>query len=69
MLKAEKYMFAVNTPAGASRLFSERSPEDFVEIRLDTRAAVPQVLAHIERVKGRETIEDLPIRPGVGWNI
>ena len=66
VLKAEKYSFSVNTPAGAVRLFSERSPEDFLEIRLETRSAMPQVLAHVERVKGHETsVDDVPIRPGV----
>jgi hypothetical protein len=45
---------------------SERSPEDFVEIRLDTNGQAPQVVAHVERVRGRETlVEDRPIRPGV----
>jgi hypothetical protein len=66
ILKVEKFQFAVHTPAGAVRLVSERSPEDFVEIRLDTSGQVPQVVAHVERVRGRETlVEDRLIRPGV----
>src|SRR5580765_1486245 len=66
ILKVEKFLFAVHTPASAVRLVSERSPEDFVEIRLDTSGQVPQVVAHVERVRGRETlVEDRPIRPGV----
>jgi hypothetical protein len=66
ILKVEKILFAVHTPAGAVRLVSERSPEDFVEIRLDTSGQVPQAIAHVERVRGRETlVEDRPIRPGV----
>ena len=66
ILKVEKFLFAVHTPAGAVRLVSERSPEDFLEIRLDTSGQVPQVVAHTERVKGRETVvEERPIRPGV----
>jgi hypothetical protein len=66
ILKVEKLLFAVHTPAGAVRLVSERSPEDFVEIRLDTNGQAPQVVAHVERVRGRETlVEDRPIRPGV----
>jgi len=66
ILKVERILFAVHTPAGAVRLVSERSPEDFVEIRLDTSGQVPQVIAHVERVRGRETlVEDRPIRPGV----
>jgi hypothetical protein len=66
ILKVEKFLFAVHTPAGAVRLVSERSPEDFVEIRLDTSGQLPQVVAHVERVRGRETlVEDRPIRSGV----
>ena len=65
-LKAEGYPFLVNTPGGAVRLASERWPEDFIEIHLDTTGAQPQVVARVERVKGRETIvEDRPIKPGV----
>jgi hypothetical protein len=64
-LKAESYPFIVNTPAGAVRLASERWPEDFIEIHLDTSGARPQVVARVERVKGRETIaEDRPVKPG-----
>ena len=66
VLKVEKYSLAVHTPAGAVRLVSERSPEDFLEIRLDTSGQSPQVVVHVERVRGRETtVEDRPIRPGV----
>ena len=66
VLKVEKYSLVVHTPAGAVRLVSERSPEDFLEIRLDTSGQMPQVVAHVERVRGRETlVEDRPIRPGV----
>jgi hypothetical protein len=65
VLKAESYPFIVNTPAGAVRLASERWPQDFVEIHLDTTGPRPQVVARVERVKGRETIaEDRPIKPG-----
>jgi hypothetical protein len=64
-LKAEGYPFIVNTPGGAARLASERWPEDFIEVHLDTSGARPQVVARVERVKGRETIaEDRPIKPG-----
>jgi len=66
ILKVEKFLFAVHTPAGAVRLVSERSPEDFLEIRLDTSGQSPQVVVHVERVRGRETtVEERPIRPGV----
>ena len=63
-LRAEGYPFLVNTPAGAVRLASERWPQDFIEIRLDTSGARPQVVARVERVKGRDVIaEDRPIKP------
>jgi hypothetical protein len=65
-LKAERVTFVVNTPAGAVRLVSERSADDFVEIRLDTTAAMPQVVVHVEHVRGRERFVDVqPIRAGV----
>jgi hypothetical protein len=67
VLKAERLLCTVETPVGAVRLASERSASDFVEIRLDTIAARPQVVVHAERVKGRERYEEtLPIRAGVG---
>ena len=67
VLKAERLLCTVETPAGAVRLSSERSASDFVEIRLDTNAARPHVVVHAERVKGRERYEDTqPIREGVG---
>jgi hypothetical protein len=66
VLKSEGYPFIVNTPGGAVRLASERWPEDFIEVRLDTTGPRPQVIARVERVKGRETIaEDRPVKPGV----
>jgi hypothetical protein len=64
-LKAEGYPFIVNTPAGAVRLASERWPNDFIEVQLDTTGPRPQVVARVERIKGRETIaEDRPVKPG-----
>jgi hypothetical protein len=66
VLKAERVTFTLNTPAGAVRLASERSAADFVEIRLDTTGARPQVVVHAERVRGRDQHVDIqPIRPGV----
>jgi hypothetical protein len=67
VLKAERLLFMVQTPAGAVRVVSERSGDDFVEIRLDTHAARPHVVVRVERVRGRERYEDeQPIREGVG---
>jgi hypothetical protein len=65
VLKSEGYPFTVQTPAGTARLSSERSREDFIELRLDTTGPRPQVVARIERARGRETIvEDRPLKPG-----
>jgi hypothetical protein len=66
VLKAERVPFAVQTPAGAVRLVSERAASDFLEVRLDTSGERPQVVVHTERVLGREQFVDAqPIRPGV----
>lgn len=65
VLKSEGYPFHVNTPAGTVRLASGKSGEDFIELRLDTIGARPEVMARIERAKGRETImEDRPVKSG-----
>jgi hypothetical protein len=67
VLKAERLLFSVQTPAGAVRVASERSPGDFFEVCLDTSAHRPQVIVRAERVKGRERYEDVqPVREGVG---
>jgi len=66
VLKAERLLCTVETPAGAVRLASDRSASDFVEIHLDTSAARPRVVVHAERVRGRERSEETqPIREGV----
>ena len=64
-LKAEGYPFTVNTPAGSVRLVSDHSSHDFIDLRLDTTAARPQVLIRVERMKGRETTsEERTLKPG-----
>jgi hypothetical protein len=65
VLKSEGYPFIVHTPAESVRLASERWPGDFIEIRLDTSGFRPQVVARVERVKGRETVAEYrPLKPG-----
>jgi hypothetical protein len=65
VLKIEGYLFTVHTPMSSVRLASDKSGEDFIELRLDTYGPLPQVVAHVERVKGREKlIEDRPLKPG-----
>lgn len=64
-LKAEGYPFVVHTPAGSVRLASEHSSHDFIDLRLDTVGARPQVLLRVERLKGRETTtHERPLKPG-----
>ena len=65
VLKVEGYSFLVHTPADSLRLASEKSHGDFIEFRLDTTGVRPEVVARIERAKGRETVSDeRPIKPG-----
>jgi hypothetical protein len=65
-LKAEGFSFIVHTPASGVRLASAHSPEDYIEIALDTTGRLPQVVSRVKRVKGKETVvEDRVLGPGV----
>lgn len=65
VLRVEGYPFVVHTPAGSVRLASEKSGNDYVELRLDTTGERPHVTMRMERVRGREvTTEDRPMKPG-----
>lgn len=57
VLKAEGFAFTVFTPGGSLKLASDRSPQDFIEIRLDTSGDVPVVLGHTSRAFGRRILE------------
>jgi hypothetical protein len=62
-LTGEGHPFKVFTPAGAVRLASDRSPEEFIELSLDTTADPPEVLAHISRGRGRRMVSsERPLR-------
>ena len=62
-LKAEGYSFVTFSPSGAVRLASERSPEDYVELTLDTQGDEPLVIGHTRRGRGRRIIEtERPLR-------
>jgi hypothetical protein len=64
-LKAEGYLYLVNTPAGSVRLASEKSGSDFIDIGLDTSGNRPQVTLRVERVRGRDHVaEERPLKPG-----
>lgn len=65
VLKASGYGFQVFTPAGAVRLSSERSSEDYIELGLDTGTTPPAVVARISRVRGRDHLqEERIVAPG-----
>ena len=64
-LSAEGHLFKVFTPAASVRLASQKSPDDFIEVVLDTDADPPQALGRNSRGRGRRTISsERPIRRG-----
>jgi hypothetical protein len=64
VLKAEGYTFQVSTPSDTVRLTSERSAQDFMELLLDTAGRVPAVVCRVNRVRGREILnEDRVVAP------
>ena len=67
-LTGEGHRFKVITPGRAVRMSSERSPEDFIELSLDTERDAPAVVILTSRGRGRRMVsserlvrEDLPI--------
>lgn len=62
-LAGEGYHFKVFTPAGSVRLASERSPQDFIEVALDTATDPPEVIGRVSRGRGRRMISsERPLR-------
>lgn len=62
-LTGEGHPFKVMTPAGSVRIFPERSPDEFIEVALDTSNDPPQVVGHVVRGRGRRTMEtEAPLR-------
>ncbi len=57
-LSAENYPYRVTTPGSTVRMTSERSGRTYVEIRLDTAGAVPQVIVEVGRERGRRVLAD-----------
>ena len=55
-LTGEGHPFKVFTPAGAVRLASERSQEEFIELSLDSTVDPPEVLARISHGRGRRLV-------------
>ena len=62
-LSGEGHHFNVATPAGSVRLTSANSPEDYIEIALDTSEDPPEVVGRTSRGRGRRMItSERPVR-------
>ena len=57
-LSAEGYPYRVTTPGGAVRMSSGRSSRTYLEVRLDTAGAVPQLTAEVGRERGSRILAD-----------
>ena len=57
-LSAEGYPYRVTTPGDAVRMVSDRSGRTYLEIRLDTTGAAPQVVAEVGRERGSRVLAD-----------
>ena len=64
-LVADGHLFKVFTPAGSIRLASQTSPDDFIELFLDSDADPPQAAARVSRGRGRRNLShERPVRRG-----
>lgn len=64
-LVAEGHRFKVFTPAGSVRLSSERSPDDYIELTLDSTEDPPVVLGRTGVSRGRRAVtRERPVREG-----
>jgi hypothetical protein len=62
-LRAEGYLFNMETPAGTVRLVSEKSEDDYLEIALDTSREAPTVVGRSSYRLGRRLTErERPVR-------
>jgi len=57
-LKAEGFLFSVQTPASTVRLVSDRSSDNVVDIVLELGGAQPAVVVRTAHSRGRRQIED-----------
>ena len=58
VLKSRGFNFSVQTPAGAVRLVSDRSSDDFIAFELDVTRRPPAVVAARQYTRGRRLIDD-----------
>jgi hypothetical protein len=65
-LSAEGYAYKVTTPGNAVRMVSDRSGRTYLEIRLDTAGAGPQLVVEVGRERGSRVLADeRPICQGI----
>lgn len=66
VLNAAREPFAVHTPASGVRLASEKTPQTFIEIELDSAGARPQVIGRVSLDRGRRgvLVEERPVAVG-----
>jgi hypothetical protein len=57
ILKAENIAFTVFTPSASVRLMSDRSPEDFIEVSLESDGEAPQVMGRTSRTRGSRVMQ------------
>jgi hypothetical protein len=57
-LSAEGHAYRVTTPGGAVRMASDRSSRTYLEVRLDTSAREPQIIAEVGRERGSRVSTD-----------
>ena len=66
-LIGEGHRFKVLTPGQAVRLAAEFSPDDYLEIALETEGDAPAVFVHTSRGRGRRSVEsDRPLNGRIG---
>jgi hypothetical protein len=65
ILKAERHLFTLHSPAGSAKLVSDISPETFLEFTLDSSGSRPQVVGRVSVARGkRVVVEERPIAAG-----
>jgi hypothetical protein len=64
-LSAEGFAYRVSTPGNTVRMVSDRSSRTYLELRLDTTGASPQVVLEVGRERGSRVItEERPVGSG-----
>ena len=65
VLKGEGQLFTVHAPAESVRLVTEKAPDTFIELALDTSGREPQVLGRVSLSRGRQgRVEERPLAGG-----